>query len=280
MSDDTTASPLAPAQLRLANYAAGRVSGASRCESSRMEDSDGDSAVISKPGKLSSATYLLISPSQVLYDDTLWWRWLLQMVSRFGLHTNNDMFTSLWQSDYYDDVCQGDREVFDALQEFLTCCGLRRGQVDELCAAGRLHWRRLELELRAFPQTLPAIAALAQQGWRMGLLMHCPLSTSEAKSQLEQMRIARFFDHVVGSREIATRFSLPDFWSDVAQRLSVSPERIALMCHETRQLSAAKSAGLTTLAFQCDGHHTADATLNRVDEVLSLGFAQPGRCAA
>ena len=216
-----------------------------------------------------ASSYLLISPSGVLYDDTLWWRWLLQMVSRFGLHTDAGAFTALWQHEYYDDVCCGQREFFTALREFLTTCGMRPGQIDELCAAGRLHWKRLELDLRSFPQTAQALASLTASGWRMGLLVNGPLPRDVTKTQLERMDILRYFEHVIYSGEISAGLAHDDAWPIVLQHVGVTPEAVAYVAHDRWLLSPAKHSGLTTIAYQCPAAK-ADFQIGQLSDLASL----------
>jgi len=220
--------------------------------------------------RLSRLNFLLFSPSGVLYDDTLWWRWMLQMLSRFGLHTHPRVLTALWRQDYFEDICCGRRDFFEALREFLTACGLHSGQIDELYAAGRPRWRRLELELRAFPQAAPCLSHLARQGWRLGLSVHSPLALDEARMQLRRMRIGEHFQNVVCSQELACRRSHVDFWPSVLSRFSVSADEVGLVSHEAGELAAARRAGLTTLAYQCSAAVPADAHLGHLGEVCAL----------
>ena len=214
-------------------------------------------------------TYLLIAPHGVLYDDTPWWRRLLQMLSHLGLHTSGQLITALWQRDYYEDVCCGRREFFPALREFLTACGLRSGQVDEACAAGRMHWRNLELDLRPFPQTAWTLSRLEQQGWQMGLLVYSPLTAIETDEQLQRMGIDACFKNVLCSREAASQIGGEKFWQDIPHRLDTDRQRVAFVANDERFLHLAKAAGLTTLGFQCNSP-CADANLHRMDEILML----------
>ena len=218
------------------------------------------------------AAYLLISPSGVLYDDTLWWRWLLQMLSRFGLHMDAGAFTALWQYEHYDDVCCGQREFFDALRDFLITCGMHSGQIDELFAAGRLHWKRLELDLRGFPQNNQALASLSSDGWRMGLLVHGPLPKHEAQAQLQRMGILPYFEHVIYSGEMSSGLTQAPAWSAVLGQINVAPDAVAYVAHERSLLSPAKQNGLTTVAFQCAGA-AADYQVRQLGDLAGLSDA-------
>lgn len=226
-----------------------------------------------------TASYLLISPSGVLYDDTLWWRWLLQMLSRFGLHTDAGAFTTLWQHDYYDDVCSGQREFFDALREFLTTCGMHAGQIDELYAAGRLHWKRLELDLRSFPQTSGALASMASSGFRMGLLVNGPLPKHETRAQLQRMDILRHFEHIIYSDELSSSLANVNAWPSVLRQIGVAADTLAFVANDDCLLSPAKVNGVTTIAYQCP-KASADLQIGQLGDLAMLANSRPQLQAA
>ena len=52
----------------------------------------------------------------VLYDDTAWRRWLLQLLSRMGLHTHYVSFYRVWDCEYRDDVAWGRLAYWDAMR--------------------------------------------------------------------------------------------------------------------------------------------------------------------
>ena len=219
-------------------------------------------------------SYLLVAPSGVLYDDTLWWRWLLQMLTRFGMHLHQGVFTAMWEQQYYDDVCCGRREFFDALREYLIDCGMSHGQIDELYAAGRLHWKRLELDLRTFPQTPSTLDGLARGGWRMGLLVQGPLERSETESQLQRMGILSYFEQVVYSQDVPNHLVRSESWEEVTHRLGVAPASIGFVSHNHRLLTPAREHGMSTFAYQC-ATAKADRHVTQLNEIPSLS-EQPG----
>ena len=70
----------------------------------------------------------------VLFDATLWQRWLWHLVSRMGAAANYDDFCRTWDLKYLPDVYRGRRERAEAFEAFLLSVGLARGQVDEVQA--------------------------------------------------------------------------------------------------------------------------------------------------
>ena len=105
---------------------------------------------------------LLFDAGDVLYDDTVWRRWLLQVLARLGLHTNYRSFYHVWKHDFLDDVHRGRREFCEAFQAFLLSVGLSRAQVDEVesaCQAKRNQWEASARPLPGVKSTLTKLQA-------------------------------------------------------------------------------------------------------------------------
>ena len=83
-----------------------------------------------------SVAGLLLDVGGVLYDDTVWLRWLLKLVTRLGLHTHYTPFFRVWQREYLQRITCGELEYWQALRLFLRSAGLSHGQIDEVEAAG------------------------------------------------------------------------------------------------------------------------------------------------
>ena len=233
-----------------------------------------DHGVASHKGTALSQSWLLVSASGVLYDDTIFWRWLMQLLGHMGMHMQPGIFTTLWQSDYADDVCEGRQDFWDALRSYLHEAGLSSGQIDEIFAAGRTHWRRFELELHAFPQAVTALKELAHSGHKLAVVMHSPLSVEQSYARLEQMRIASYFSKVITSRELRQRPRRRTFWQNAVRQLACPNTSASLISSDERQLQAAREAELRTIAFRCSSSESADL---RVDCLHELQIDSPAR---
>ena len=71
---------------------------------------------------------ILFDMCNILYDDTVWRRWVLMLLSRLGLSTNYCSFFRLWDREYLDEVHRGQREFRQAFASFLRCAGLSTGR--------------------------------------------------------------------------------------------------------------------------------------------------------
>ena len=97
----------------------------------------------------------------VLYDDTVWRRWLLQLLTRMGMHSEYAAFFRTWDREYGDDAAWGRIPFWPALKTFLMSAGLSASQTEEVEAAGRAQFRQWEQQLRPYPYVRSALHQLA-----------------------------------------------------------------------------------------------------------------------
>ena len=87
----------------------------------------------------------------ILYDDSAWRRWLLQLLGRMGLHTHYVSFYRVWDCEFQPEVWSGRSGFWPALKRFLVATGLTCGQAAEIEAGCRARFRNFEQDIRPFP---------------------------------------------------------------------------------------------------------------------------------
>lgn len=224
---------------------------------------------------------LLISPCGVLFDDSVWSRWLLQLLARMGLHTHSQAFVEVWRRDYFVDVCFARRGHWEALQAMLIASGLSRGQADEVCAAARPKWREWQASLHAYPQVAPTLSALSSAGVALGIAASSPLSAAELQEELKQLDLAQWFDFVVSSRDEGVQGSLSSLYTSATDAWNCPEDRasVLLVTNRADELAAAGQCGLGTVAaFAAAPPHLP--AIERFDQLLALAPSHVGMALA
>ncbi|HUY91270.1 MAG TPA: HAD family hydrolase [Pirellulales bacterium] len=211
---------------------------------------------------------LLFDMGDVLYDATVWRRWLLQLLHRMGLHAQYRSFFKLWDCDFLDDVHCGRREYGEAFQAFLLAAGLTRGQIDEVEAASQARKRELERGVRPFPGIRGVLHRLHEAGMTLGVLSDSESTAEELQLRLNQLGIGHCFIAVVSSIDLERTKPDPVCYRAAVAAMGLPAESTAFIGHDAEELAGARAVGMRAWAFNFDADAVADRYLVRFDELL------------
>ncbi len=213
---------------------------------------------------------LLLDMCDVLYDNTVWRRWLLQLLSRLGLHTSYRAFFRVWDRDYLDAVYRGQCSFGEAFRAFLRSAGLSRGQIDEVDAAGRARRRHLQANVRTLPGVKKTLGRLHKSGFKLGAIGNCESPADVLQERLERLGLNSIFSTVVSSIDLERTMPDPICYLRALADLDLPPAEVAFVGHDTAQLAGAAEIGMPTIAFNFDPDAQADVTLDRFEELLDV----------
>jgi beta-phosphoglucomutase-like phosphatase (HAD superfamily) len=215
---------------------------------------------------------ILFDMCNILYDDTVWRRWVLQLLGRLGLYTNYHSFFRLWDRDFLDDVHTGRRDFREAFGAFLRCAGLSPGQINEVEAASHARRRHLEKHARPLPGVRHTLWRLHQAGFIMGLVCDSEVPSSELRARMQRFGIDKLFPTLVSSIDLRQCMPVPEVYLAAVKAMDIAPEQVAFVGHDRVELAGAASVGMATIAFNFAPDAQADVHLTRFEElILVLG---------
>jgi len=223
---------------------------------------------------------LLFDMGDVLYDATVWRRWLLQLLHRMGLHTRYRSFFKIWDCDFLNDVHCGRREYREAFQAFLMAAGLTRGQIDEVEAASQARKRELEGKVRPFPGVCRVLGRLHSAGIVLGVLSDSECTAESLRARLASLGIGQYLAAVVSSIDLQRTKPDPVCYRTALAAMGLSAEQTAFVGHDAEELAGARASGLRTLAFNFDAGAVADRYLARFEELLQYADRRAARAPA
>lgn len=200
------------------------------------------------PGRLLEGVEAIVfEPAGVLYDATLWWRWLLPLVARSHPACPIERFEQRWRDEYLPAVQTGRRDLAEALEAWLAACGCPRSQVDELTVAAISRRRELELEVRPLPGVAAVLTRLRAAGFRLALSCDSTSPRDELARRLARYQLEQAFAAIVSSIELGR--TKPDLlaFRAVESKLSVAGERLLFAGCRASDLAGAAACGWTTL---------------------------------
>jgi FMN phosphatase YigB (HAD superfamily) len=212
---------------------------------------------------------ILFDVPDVLYDATLWRRWLLTLLARLGVKPSYHEFSRAWEARLAD-VHRGRREFDEALESLLLDYGLSWAQVDEIQAASRIARTRLEQTARPLVGVTRTLAELAASGLALAAWADAPHSAARLAEQLERLLGVARFDAVVTSFEVEAAQPQAECYEALLSALGIGAGAAVYVGHDAAHLEGARAFGLATVAFNHDAGAAADHYLARFDELVEL----------
>jgi phosphoglycolate phosphatase-like HAD superfamily hydrolase len=213
---------------------------------------------------------LLLDCGGVLYDDTVWLRWLLKLLTRLGLHTHFTPFMRVWQREYLMGVKTGDWEYWQALRVFLRAVGLSAGQIAEVQAAGMARQRDLEGNILPLPGVVHVLTRLHEQGIRLSVLSSSHMDAAGVQEQLSRLGLSWAFDRVLAEVDIAAAFPQRPALDVAISLIDLPVKQLAYVGRDTRLLAQANRAGVRTVAVNYDADAEADIYVDNFEQLLEL----------
>ena len=192
---------------------------------------------------------LVFEADNVLFDATLWRRWLHQLLGRFGVLTDYETFFERWDREYLADVYRGRREFGEAFQSYLLSAGLTPAQFDEIEAASTAKRRDLATSTRLLPGVRSSLWQLHGAGFRLAVLTNNERSSSQIAAQLERVGLGGLFHTILSSFDLERTMPEPAAYATLLSSVDETSERTAFVSSCPRSLAGATSAGLQTVSI-------------------------------
>ncbi len=211
---------------------------------------------------------LLCDVGGVLYDDTVWLRWLFKLVTRLGLNSSYTPFFRVWQREYLQRVSGGELEYWPALRMFLRAAGLSPGQIDEVEAAGHARRRECEADILPLPGVVRVLTCLRDRGIRLAVFSSGHLDATSVHRQLAKLGIDSCFDTVLASPDVARDEPGTAAVEVAIAHSGIPPRQLCYVGRDTAALAEAQAAGIRTAAVNYDDDAEADIYLGHFEQLL------------
>jgi len=213
---------------------------------------------------------VVFDAADVLYDASIWSRWLVQQLHRLGLHTHYQAFVHVLQHDYLARAYRAEQSYSHAFRDFLCSLGLSHGQVDEVLVAAQGARRRFDRQLRPLPGVRRTLRTLAEAGLPMAVLCNSLQTSAQLSATLDQLQLRKDFCAVLSSRDLKMALPAPGAYHAAIEALGETPERVAFVGHDPVELAGAAAVGMRTVSYNAATPVAAELHLDRFDQLLAL----------
>ncbi len=213
---------------------------------------------------------LVFDMGDVLYDASMWRRWLFQLLARHGLRSNFQAFYAVWEYDYLPQINTGAEDYWVAMRRFLLAAGLPSGSCEEIIAAGLAKRRRFQQTIRPLTGVQNALAALATQGFQLAAVSNTPETGEELFDKLQRLNIDRYFSTCVSSLDVGHSMPHGAVYTRALNSLQCIPADAAFVGHTPFELAGATAIGMHTLSVNCPPEISATWRLETFGQIVDL----------
>jgi len=243
-----------------------------------VEVAGSDAAFVASEARTDVAC-LIFEADNVLFDATLWRRWLHQLLGRFRVQAEFEGFFERWERGYLVDVHRGRRDFDEALQAFLHSAGVTPAQFDEIEAASTAKRRDLAISTRLLPGVRTALWQLHRVGYRLAVLTNDERPGEQVAMQLERSGLGGLFEAVISSFDLERTLPDPAAFAAAMAAVGEPGERIAFVSNCARSLAGASALGLRTVSINARDNAAVDIHLDSISDFTTwMKPAEP--CAA
>ncbi len=226
-------------------------------------------APVSMPGSPRSFEGLLFDMGDVLYDATLWRRWLWRLLIRMGVTHSYDALFAIWDDEHLDAVHRGQGDHAAAFATFLTALSLSHAKIDEIVAASRIRKRELESETRPLAGVRATIERLAALEVPLGIVSDSESPAVQLEEHLGRLGLGGRFSPIISSRDLGCTKPDPHCYLAALESLALPADRVAFIGHDRVELAGARAVGLTSIAFNDAPGCEAEIHLRHFRELLA-----------
>lgn len=213
---------------------------------------------------------LLFDTGDVLFDATVWWRWLARLLSRMAPHLHYGDLYRAWRRDYLPEVNCGRRDYWEAFRAYLRSASLRPAQIEEVMLACRPKHQQLLQSIRPLPGVRATLLRLAAAGMPLGVLSNSPYSAEYLVDCLDRLGLGSVFTTIIVSSDLGCRPRDEIGYVSAAQALGLAVSELAFVGHDTEELEGALAAGMSTIAFNYGQDARADVFLDRFEQLIQV----------
>lgn len=211
---------------------------------------------------------LLVDPCGVLYDDSNWNRWLLQLVSRIGLHTSYTLFYRVWRREYLTLVRSGQCDYWQAMARFLRAAGLSEGQVEQVVWAGQSRKPHFDVGVKPFPGIRATLHEWTMQSISLGVVCSTGYCADRLNARLDSLNLPVLWRTIGLLAASSCRDEQLQSLQVHLRALDVAPSEVALVSQDAWPLSLAQELGMATVAVNAPATVQADLHCDHFTEVV------------
>lgn len=213
---------------------------------------------------------LIFDMGDILFDATIWRKWLYKKLQAFGIAISFNELFMLWDSRLVE-AHLGRRKYNELLLEWLQSLGLTESQIHEIDHENKIQRLEVENTRMLFPGIMGMLEKLKKQGLKLVILSDTENSETKIRTVLEKLKINRYFDAVICSIDIGHVKPEKEAYQEALLRMGLVANEVAFVGHDEDEISGAERMGIGAIEIHPGDQNTkkgAIAEINKLAKVL------------
>lgn len=212
---------------------------------------------------------IIFDIGDVLYDASVWRRWLTQRLVEEGVQISYPELVARWEAQLVD-VYRGRADYWGRFDQLLEEVAVDASRIPNVRAAAKKMAAEVQVDRQPIPGVPETLKRLREEGLRLAGLSDTESGESRVRALLKQLGIEQYFNAVVTSKDIGLVKPDPGAYWAAAEALRRAPDRCAFVGHDIDELEGAQAAGLFAVAFNYHPDAPADVFIESFPELADV----------
>lgn len=224
-----------------------------------------DSNTSNKP----SIKALIFDVGDILYDASLWRRWLAVELSAHGETVTYDRLVETWER-FLVPVYKAQQDYWEAFEAMLSEFGLDEKDHPALIAKAKEKGQAVQVDRCPMPEVPETLAKLQSAGIKLIALSDNESGEEGVRKTLKQLGIEKYFDAVVSSFSIGHVKPEPEAFDYAIEQSGVPKENCGFVAHDIDELEGAQHHDLFAIGYNYHPDAPADLFVENFSQLLNL----------
>ncbi len=212
---------------------------------------------------------LIFDVGDILYDASVWRKWLALELHSRGLDVTYTRLVEAWES-LLVDVYKGNAEYWSRFRTLMQQFALPESELDEMEKTARQKGREVQVDRVPMPQVPETLSNLFRRGIRLCALSDTESGEAGIRKTLNQLGIESYFHAVVSSADIGHAKPEPAAFDYAIEKTGLPKFDCAFVAHDIDELQGAQAHDLYAIAYNYHPDAPADIYISDFSQLEDI----------
>ena len=201
---------------------------------------------------------IIFDMGDILYDASIWRRWLVTELKSYKVEIDYDSLVSRWEI-LLEDVYRGRASYWRRFEKLLEDLSIAGEKINRIKKAAQNKAKEVQKNRRVMKGVLDTLERLSKRKIKMAVLSDNESGSLGVYKILSELKIDTYFDAVLTSADIGYVKPDPQAYRLAASAIELPLTQCAFVGHDIDELKGALKLGLFTIAYNY--HKDAPASI-------------------